>query len=294
MHDGAHMRLDPKQKDLFVRNKLGEQVVPGILQFAVLSELAVHFRLRPGEMRPDDRAVNHLRSARSPRETQALQHFVEILEGKNDGSSLVAIPLQRPLRPASVLAVVVLESLLQPGSEGLLAKHVCHELLHSVGVEHHGKGEDWKAWRKMERRDGVVREFWFEEVEATKTAAATEFAASGQRIRILRADGSEVVATDDEFLREPTLVWVAQHGGQHSGDVSCVMRYCVCVAFTQPGRAGDRFLCPPEPAGDRLCSSPLGTSFNAPGLPVVRHGNATRGNCKGQICVRDDAPAKGQ
>ena len=294
VHDGSHMRLDPKQKDLFVLNKLGEQVTPGILQFALLSELAVHFRLRPGEMRVGDRAINHLRSARSPRETQELQHYVEILKGINDGASSVTIPIRRPMRPRTVVAVLILQSLLQPGSEKALARHVCHELVHSVGVEHHGDGEGWRGWRKMEGRVGAVREFWFEEVAATRTAAATEFAASGQRIRIFRVDGSEVAAGDDEYLREPVLVWVAQHGGQHSGDVSCVMRYHVCGAYTQPGRVGDRFLCPREPAGDLLCVSPLGTSFNAPGSPVVRHGNATRGNCQGQICVRDDAPAKGQ
>ena len=72
------------------------------------------------------------------------------------------------------------------------------------------------------------------------------------------------------------------------------MRYCVAQAFVLPGRPNDRFLSPGEPRGSTVCAASAGTQFNAAGLPLVRYGAATRGACRHQLCVRDDAPEKPQ
>lgn len=291
--DGAHRRTNPVQKDLFVHNLAGALAESGLRRFATVTGLTVHGRVRGSEMPGETRTMNHRRSTRSPRSSEALQHGL-VLRASRDGDRPTATIATGGARPGDVPAVTIGPALFAPGSENDLTAHVCRELLHAVGVGLHGHGEKLVGWRKQERTLGAGREFWFEEVEVAGSGAGLQFAAAGTRIRIFTEQGAELPAGDDDFLRRPVPIWVARHGMEHSGDVACVLRYAIAGAFTQPGRPGDRFLCPPEPVGEGLCSSANGTGFNAPGAPIVRHGDATRGNCRASICVRDDAPVRGR
>jgi hypothetical protein len=86
------------------------------------------------------------------------------------------------------------------------------------------------------------------------------------------------------------FLYIGERGGKASGVVDCVMRYDNANVFTVPDRPRDRFLSGEEPVGMGLCEKAEGTDFNAPGQPLLRYGNAQRGNCRHQFCVRDDAP----
>jgi hypothetical protein len=94
------------------------------------------------------------------------------------------------------------------------------------------------------------------------------------------------------------------------------MRYDSAGAFVPAGQPRRRIVVrfpadkgpDDEPAGLEVCDDAAGTGVNDPhrtrsplpdgrpdGRPIsARYGDAARGDCRSQFCVRDDAPDKGQ
>ncbi len=292
--NGGHIRTSPKQKDLFVRNRVGRRLLPGIFLFADVTGIRVRYELREGEM-PTSRVMNANRSSRAPRSSDQPQHglYLELVEG---GDASVAMTQRETLvgiRPKDIDRIVINADLLAPDRAEELRSTVAHEMAHSVGVPHHGEGDDYVVWLRKQRIVDGKPEQWFEERPARSHGGQFEFPSTpGPHIRIFAADGREVLPANAEFLTQPRVLFLGHQGGQHSGDVGCFMRYVAAEAFVVAGQPDCRQVSPGEPSGLGICDAATGTEFNAPTLPKPRYGDATCGRCRQQLCVRDDAPVR--
>jgi hypothetical protein len=123
-------------------------------------------------------------------------------------------------------------------------------------------------------------------------------ATASTTVRLFRQSGTEIDPNSPkaaETFAGSIGLWLGVHHGQHSGMHDCWMRYYFARAFIPPGRPGERvWHAEKELPGLSVCSDKKGTGFNAPDYNDnnPRYGFATRGNCHGQLCVRDDAPDK--
>lgn len=296
VHGGRHLRTDPHRKDLFVLNAYGPEAVPGLQLLARISGLDVHGKLESRELELARwNYINYRRSARSPRSTEKFQSALVMKALPTGTASYVAIPDDEPVwRPGTAFrGVYVLRSLKAPGLEQELAQTVAHELLHAIGVRHHGEIDPgYVTWLRREREVNGVREAWFEERPAEYADGRWTYPdAPGKVIRIFANPHQELLPVAG-VLDEPRLFWVGVHRGQHSGMVDCVMRYNVATASIDQLWKPLRYLSPGETTGMSLCKAQEGTDYNSPQLPLPRFHNAARGNCAHQFCVRDDAPVR--
>ncbi len=148
--DRRHVEGDPKRKELFVQN-LGESaILNGVTLFEVLTDLKVH-RLKDTEMNSRTRRMN---ANRQNGPTKVEQHGIVIRTdpslrgGQTDMINAAANAL--PGRPKFVKQIRVGPrtppegNLAPPTVKSIAGFHesmVAHELLHAVGVEHHGDGD---------------------------------------------------------------------------------------------------------------------------------------------------------
>jgi hypothetical protein len=198
---GRHREGDPQRKDFFVLNLAGADAEPGIEIFEQLTGLRVHSDLRRSEMSEDKRLMNGNRTA-APRRVE--QHGVWIkalryafrgevpagtsgqylgMRGANTVGTAAARH-DRPFRPGLTMGIGILvrdhpESFFnQPNN--LLARDaifqydyaIAHELLHSVGVEHHGEGSSAYSFSFRSQRDprnttGRAGYFWGDRTPVT-------------------------------------------------------------------------------------------------------------------------------
>ena len=142
-----HFRGDPKKIDFFVRNYIGGDAQAGIDLFAGLTGAAVHSRLRDAEFDPEKRVMN----ANHDRGVHRVdQHGVYLrTQAGRDGAvakfstgSLRGRPrlcLEIAVQPRGA-ATSVTTSENVPVADLVFAydRAIAHELLHAVGVEHHG------------------------------------------------------------------------------------------------------------------------------------------------------------
>jgi hypothetical protein len=150
----------------------------------------------------------------------------------------------------------------------VFSKVVAHELGHGVGIRHHGDGDVRQLlWRVDDR--GLITE-------------------QGSPIRLLREDRTPMKFPSLAVGRSITI-WLGVKGGEHSGDQACFMRYGTSLAYRSATEANVRYWAdPPEVVGGGLCSAKTGTGVNQAGrVPQARYGDASNGNCQGQIRVRD-------
>lgn len=292
---GGHIRTAPKQKELFVRNRVGAKLLPGVFLFTDATGIRTRYELRESEMGPD-RIMNGNRSQQSPRSTACYQTGLrlELVEG---GDASIAMTNRETLvgRPKDYFEILINVDLLEPGREAELRATVAHELSHCCGVPHHGEVDHYVAWLRKQRVVDGRTEWWFEERPARLRGGQFEFPSTpGPHIRIFAPNGAELVPERADFFDKAKCLFLGFHGGQHSGDVGCYMRYVAAEAFVVPQHPDHRYLSPDEPSGIGICTSPIGTRFNAPDLPLPRYGNATCGACAQQLCVRDDAPLRKQ
>ncbi len=156
--DGQHMGGDPEQKDFFVLNLIGADAQTGIDLFTAVSQLEVHDRLKPAEMSEEKRLMNgnHKQGAHV-----VDQHGVWIKSygSKSDlgggGAFTVLEKTGVAGRPGLVKGVGILSrtneesdftkpfNLAPQDTAGVYDRAIAHELLHTVGVEHHGD-KDYK------------------------------------------------------------------------------------------------------------------------------------------------------
>jgi hypothetical protein len=311
--DGAHKRLRPERKDLLLCNLLGTSAEPALdLLMSKTADaggkgFAIHYHLRPDE-KPDSRAINLNRSAKSPRTAKEPQHALLLLPRYSGGSSeadMGDVHNEVAWRPKSVAAVYVLTTL----EARDFTSTIMHEVSHAIGARHHGNSDPARVfWDRVSQMvaspTGPVKRYHFVETSATYDSARRTYVSdpteTGTRIRIYFEKGGEIdpnSARAAELFAAPLLPYLAAQNGQHSGDDQCFMRYDLAAAYIPPRRPNDRILIAAlyddEPPGLDLCTAPAGTGVNAPGRqPLPRYGSATNGNCHTHLCVRDDAPDK--
>lgn len=155
--DGAHLEGDPERKDLFILNLIGADAQTGIDLFAAVSQLAVHDRLKPAEMSEEKRLMNG--NHRDAPQNKA-QHgvWVKTFASKSElgggGAFTILNKAGVAGRPGLVKGIGILsrsndesdfnKPFNLPASDTIFAydRAIAHELLHSVGVEHHGEGDN--------------------------------------------------------------------------------------------------------------------------------------------------------
>ncbi len=267
----GHRRLDPNKRELFVSCRLGRDADAEIAYFEKLTGLVV--RLLGADGHPE-REVNPNRSPSAP--FRCKQHlvvlggpagFVDVAVDQTGGKTVLEARRRRKVTPASVKRIVIGDTANAGADYRRVA--IVHELLHAVGVLHHGDGD---------RIAGV---------EWRRSADGKQVLEDGRPIEVFleSADPVPLRAFDNQF-DAPFRVVVAVQGGAFSGNESCVMRYAGPDAYVHPTNGSNRRFYlgreTPEVWGLELCDSKEGT-----GVAGRRYGNATRGDCRHQIRVSD-------
>lgn len=166
---GKHIEGDPKRKDLFILNQVGAggaDAIGGIKLFERVSKLATHHRLREAEMATAARLMNgNHRDA--PHRVD--QHGIWMYNADGTGIpaggtvGMTSEDAGRAFRPGRVNHVVIesrgvydatfghdnsvgLYKLSERDAAFAYDRAVAHELLHAVGVDHHGEGENAAAF----------------------------------------------------------------------------------------------------------------------------------------------------
>ena len=154
--NGARVEGDPEKKDFFVLNLIGSDAQAGIDLFAGVSQLTVHDRLLPAEMSEEKRLMNgnHRQGAHA-----IDQHgvWIKTYGSKSElgggGAFTVLNKTGVAGRPGLVNGIGLLArtntdsdfnkpfNLAAQDQISTFDRAVAHELLHSVGVEHHGEGD---------------------------------------------------------------------------------------------------------------------------------------------------------
>lgn len=153
---GRHITGDPKRKDFFILNLIDADARGGVALFERLSKLRVHSRLRDGkEMSQEERLMNGNHRDAPHRVQQhgvVISHAAGGAGGYNVG--VEGVDKSKAGRPASVKFVYVethhengafaakssAENYLnERDAQFAYDRAVAHELLHSVGVDHHGE-----------------------------------------------------------------------------------------------------------------------------------------------------------
>jgi hypothetical protein len=150
IENGKHLEGDPQKIDFFVRNYIGGDARPGIELFGELTGAEVHHRLRGTEFDPTRRVMNANRH-QGPHRVD--QHGVYVrTEAGRDGATAVFNQAGVRGRPKLCTGIFVqpreAETSLTtsenvPAADLIFAydRAIVHELLHAVGVEHHGHGD---------------------------------------------------------------------------------------------------------------------------------------------------------
>lgn len=152
---GRHVEGDPRKKDFFVLNRIGADGRTGIKLFETASQLRVHARLRPTEMDVKKRRMNGNRKEGPQRIAQHgvwVKAFPTVRELGLNGACTPVTVRGVAARPAITVGVGILAKSVEDSTfhkpyrlrarDMVFAfdRAVAHELLHSVGVDHHGEG----------------------------------------------------------------------------------------------------------------------------------------------------------
>ena len=287
--NGQHKLGDPGKKDLFVLDTT-RKVEGGLRKFEKESDIVIH-RLEKDELNEKNRVINKNR-ARGPHLVAQHGILIKFLDASEGGGYMATDP-QGAASPGGVKAILV-PRMPVPGAaakDGTPFEDVgfAHELLHALGVRHHGDG-DYEAYWKIE--GDTVKEFHLEE-DGTLSGP-------GVPIAILRENGSVATASfiahrqglgGEAAKGQKQLVGVEQ--GESSGDDTCMMRYDRNSAYLKRGQPNARVIIQnsvnPEPVGFRICTDRAGTGINAANPGPSRYGNAApgRGNCLEKMKVSD-------
>ncbi|WP_321474597.1 hypothetical protein [uncultured Paludibaculum sp.] len=311
--NGDHIRTRPDRKDLFVLDKIGARAKPAIALFSQLTGLAVHHRLKADELLvyPEPHVIN-INHESAPHLVD--QHGVVLMETAEtpfpQAWSKTYTDIGTPKTVDLVVIPPTLPNSIGKGPIDYLHKAIAHELMHSVGVWHHGESDGKQDWRLKLQPGATTPVLWerytgtfLHVIKETGEDVAAEIAA---KMDALFTDPSAVPAdmitsyrqdiqseTGFSFLASPL---VGEKGGQHSGNDDCLMRYEYAVLAPTTDSSTFYFL-EDQRRGRQLCDSPVGTGNNDAGRqPQSRHGDASpnRGACRQMVCVNDahDHPAR--
>ncbi len=277
VEDGKRIEGDPKGKDFFVLNLIKGDGEKGIALFEAVSGLRVHSKLLPTEMSEKKRLMNGNHRDGPHRVDQHGVWVKTMTRSELGETGAVTAFTEKGVagRPGITTGVALLardntESVFSqpfnlPVQDTVFAfdRAIAHELLHSVGVEHHGPDDtegyslafvppnvpDNKIGRPHYRMSGGTVVNFLEEngdnvaVEAYRTylQAKQLLEASGLRDLITSLYGKSfkdkpagspafeqfVDEYVDLLLRLPFTVkgMVGRDHGVHSGDQDCLMRY---------------------------------------------------------------------
>jgi hypothetical protein len=284
--DGEWTSGAPTNRDLFIYNRVGDDVVPGFGIHANASGLALH-EIRSADEAGRERVIN-FNPHPQPNLHKVDQHLVKIVRLVTQRKA----PFTRtrtggPTVPQNVIQLEIPSTYSRRGSAGSTTPApgiipnsefdvaIAHELGHANNVHHHG---DVDLQKVVWQADGTG-------IAETSSVGVTK------PLRIFE----DTPALTELFIPAAQLPvnldFVSRTGGQHSGDTGCVMRYAFARASVSIANPNHRLVpTTPEPFGQGLCTSRMGTDFNAPGRrPQPRHGDASpnRGNCLHQVCVND-------
>jgi hypothetical protein len=353
MENGKHIEGDPTKKDFFIQNLIGGDAEDGLDNFVSISNLVVHKDLTKDEMDGihqsrftlsatlGNRLINFNHLDNDPTHVTD-QHGVIIvtcstggLSNPFHGGGLTLLTVDGVHGHPGITQYICLEDPFRVGGQitpdnthrGIITPAaatlqyrtaMAHELLHSVGVDHHGD-TDLRTKRLT---------FYSPNDPANPTGQPSFLlgdagATSGFFIRLLREkDGQDEGALLWQVLQTklavcqtlplglvPEMVvdwckrvlaashytifpYVGEPHGQHSGNDSCVMRYWFSNLY--PSEANGSVYYDPtdgtEQVGYTMCTSPAGTGVNDPSHPPQpRYFEASpgRGSCKFWVCVSD-------
>jgi len=182
-------------------------------------------------------------------------HYAHKKETDQHGLKMIEAPLElgtpgmTKIGPPKNVDAVKIQKDFEKVYYGSKALIIAHELGHAVKIEHHGDGD----------YDCGDREYCVNEFERMREACENNAACIRQ-------------------YRGAVNFFIAVQGGENSGDDTCIMRYYE-AHYYEKGWENKTF----QPYGKdgrptRYCSD-KGTN--------PKTGDATRGNCMGQICVSD-------
>ena len=346
MENGKHIEGDPNSKDFFVENLIGAAAEPGIWRFTQLTGLTVHKNIQKNETKIDHPNgafgsilinFNYSEGAHATN-----QHGVTIVsQNYFPGSSYS--PLSGGITIGNEAGVhfkprlvdgIAIQYKNQPGTLNPNNTHlgvitptsatlqydvgVAHELMHPVGVDHHGD-VDARLHQFILVPPGspgnatsqAVFQLQGQNVKLTDEATGLQDAASllWGNYQAIYSQCKAVLSFSVLFpssvvnycnsiqnylplLLSPTLYIGSPHG-QHSGNDQCVMRYFLANTYPSAANNSLYYLVPAgtEPLGNSLCNTAAGTGVNDPKrTPQPRYFDASpgRGGCQFWICVSDN------
>ena len=279
---GQRVEGNPDKKDLFVLDTTG-LMDGGLKKFEKESKILIH-RLDKGEMDEQNHLINQNRT-KGPH--LVAQHGILVKLNTEAGAYMAADP-QGAASPGGVRAILVPKTPATgpaaPDGTPYNDVSFAHEVMHALGVRHHGDG-DYEAFWKIE--GDTVKEYHLNQ--------NSELSRSGTPIEIFHEDGSPATAGFIAHFQAQggfhVLVGVEQ--GESSGDDTCMMRYDRNSAYVKHGQPNARVSIQPgvndEPVGYRICTSRTGTGVNVFNPGPSRFGNAApnRGNCADKLKVSD-------
>lgn len=232
---GRHVEGDPKQKDFFVLNLIGADAALGIELFEQASQLRVHAKLKETEMSEDQRQMN-INRRDAPQRVKQHGVWVKTFTRKElgvDGAVTTLTKSGVAGRPGLVKGIGILarkdskSEFNKPGNlpaeQAVMAydRAIAHELLHSVGVEHHGSGDGRQIVGYVSTRN-------------PRNKTGKPYYARGPSedpLMILTEDGQDLAAKNDsdyvDFRKFADMVlldrylkegneWVARNGSDYS------------------------------------------------------------------------------
>jgi hypothetical protein len=293
-----HKRLDPKKRDLFILDKSEDATVGlGIRDFASATQLAVTKVTETQLAGPTGMLVNFNHSGSAPHRVD--QHGVRVeYDQFSDLPYDGAYPRSTasdPWTPKDIEKVLI-QGRQKPTALGVarvrsgaqlarVRSTVVHELLHAVGVDHHGDNDTGCVlWAEV---GGKIMETRLD--QDCKDTGIPPY-----EITVFLENGT-TPATAADFGGLPHVLYVGDYNQQHSGREICAMRYDAARATPSFVGSTVRLWTGSEVNGLSLCNDKTGTGVNdatrllREGLPS-RYGDATRGDCEHQIVVNDAAP----
>ncbi len=266
---------DPKRKDFFILNLIGADAWPGIQMFEDATRLRVHRLLDPSEMSVELRVMNG-----NHRDSAHLvdQHGVVVRTltrekmGHRGAEAFVLASGHFAAKPATV-EHVGMPSRNDPDSDAAKPWNLAaadlvtafdmtlvHELLHTIGVDHHGQGDYslrfrylpavyWAnaskgqmyvvaspLWRPVEIREEATGANWADRIGPAFEAIFDNIV----RAHVAEANlppGTRFADLDQQTKNDlvyllPEFHWqIGVENGQHSGNEQCPMRYGFAQAY---------------------------------------------------------------